>query len=358
MPQKSSSSKKDHGYQAVRSFETIKTTETTYNACPDGGDHSIGAEGEVITVTNTTETMSTAETAIESTGNKQYVEKTSTVTTMQRVKTVSKFCSPPVENINFMAGPWDSARKSLRTEERLINAHAKELQTLCQRFMPFMRLRDIHLSVQEYIHQCLVKPLTKREWSRPLQRPGLPLKHPKQALNYSGQGLIYMYWVPGNFGYVKIGKTSGESTKARLEQWTKQRGHPTEEHTNGEEEVAVQLPHVFRVEALVHAELRDFGIKEVSCKKCEQKYKEWFRVSPGHAQKVITKWSNWMESRKPYTEIDGVWRLRKEISAQEINALCTPIGVPSRQNVALPTTHRDRQTKTPAKRVKGRQKSK
>ena len=167
-----------------------------------------------------------------------------------------------------------------------------------------------------------------------------------------------MYWVPGNFGYVKIGKTSGESTKARLEQWTKQCGHPTEEHTNGEEEVAVQLPHVFRVEALVHAELRDFGIKEVSCKKCEQKYKEWFRVSPGHAQKVITKWSNWMESRKPYTEIDGVWRLRKEISAQEINALCTPIGVPSRQNVALPTTHRDRQTKTPAKRVKGRQKSK
>ena len=74
-------------------------------------------------------------------------------------------------------------------------------------------------------------------------------------------------------------------------------------------------------------------------------------VSPDHAQKVINKWSKWMLTN-PYEKCKGKWRLGKAISAHKINVLCTPIEIPGKDKVPLPTLRRLSQPKTPAKKRK------
>jgi hypothetical protein len=90
------------------------------------------------------------------------------------------------------------------------------------------------------------------------------------------------------------------------------------------------VPHVYRVEALVHAELKDCRYREVGCS-CSRSHIEWFRVSEPHARSVVEKWSEWV-GRKPY---EGVvsgrkgakmkWMLKRSTGDKEIEKLCQPL---------------------------------
>lgn len=133
-----------------------------------------------------------------------------------------------------------------------------------------------------------------------------------------------MYWITGSFGFVKIGKTSGKSTEKRLHAWRLQCGHKIEEHMRDKEAFAEQLPHVYRIEALVHEELREVRLREQGCKKCGAWHQEWFLVSPEHARAVIQKWTKFMLS-KPY---DRYGRLKKSITRERIEKLCQPVTDP------------------------------
>jgi hypothetical protein len=149
-------------------------------------------------------------------------------------------------------------------------------------------------------------------------------------------GFIYLYWFPGNFGYVKIGMTT-RSIQIRLEEWIRQCGHDAS--SCGQEvdiwnqlegmQHAAAVPHVKRVETLVHAELRDVRFKEVGCKgpKCGRTHKEWFKVDVEHAKKVVGKWSNWVGG-KPYEEPKRgrkKWVLKDSVVEEEIEKLIEPL---------------------------------
>ena len=60
------------------------------------------------------------------------------------------------------------------------------------------------------------------------------------------------------------------------------------------------MPHVYRVEQLIHAELYDYRKKEPQCMGCWKSHKEWFEIPHKHAVKVVTKWASWMLSTNPY----------------------------------------------------------
>ncbi|KAL8883616.1 MAG: hypothetical protein Q9192_007076 [Flavoplaca navasiana] len=81
------------------------------------------------------------------------------------------------------------------------------------------------------------------------------------------EGYIYIYNFPGNFGHVKIGVTS-KSPEERLQCWQKQCGHVPELLFPKTEDDLVPMPHVYRVEKLVHAQLRNHRKKELQCRKC------------------------------------------------------------------------------------------
>jgi hypothetical protein len=190
--------------------------------------------------------------------------------------------------------PKQSPRIQQRPSKPQVNLH--------QHFRWFHQ--HLNCSVQDSIYDRLHRPLTDREFDK---------------------GLIYMYWVTGSFGFVKIGKTSGKSTENRLNAWRRQCGHEIEEHTRGDEGSALELPHVYRIEALIHEELREARLREEGCQGCGVWHKEWFLVSSKHAQQVIQKWSVFILSR-PY---DRYGRLKESITKEKIHQLCQPISLSS-----------------------------
>ncbi len=111
-------------------------------------------------------------------------------------------------------------------------------------------------------------------------------------------GFIYIYWFPVNFGHIKIGVTT-RSIELRLREWKKQCGHEPELVYPKSPEDRQRIPHVFRVEAIVQAELREFRRRELKCKTCYRAHKEWFEKSTPAAIKAVKMWSAWMRT-EPY----------------------------------------------------------
>jgi hypothetical protein len=359
----------------VTTTHTVETTETTYVTYDSAEQLQTCETNKTIEVTQTTDTFHTEQTAqteetTHSVKATQSIRKTQTtqktgalveavaplettteITTTQTIARYSTFDPTQAVAISFAATPTIKLTKNRDSGKQTQAATIKEknIRTLNQTFESYRPPASLKFSVEEWIRECLVRPLTERE----------------KIENH--KGILYMYWVTGNFGLVKIGKTSGPSTTKRLDKWKRDCGHPIEEHTRGEAEVAVQLPHVYRVEALVHAELNDSRVREIACKKCSERktrkegrecivsHNEWFCASPDHAQKVIKKWSDWMLTN-PYEERNGEWRLRKAINAHEIEVLCTPIEISMKDKVPLPTIRRRSQPERPAKKAKGRKK--
>ncbi|KAJ4517771.1 hypothetical protein HRR78_003611 [Exophiala dermatitidis] len=127
------------------------------------------------------------------------------------------------------------------------------------------------LSVPELIRQTLVQPLTQADLAR--------------------VGCIYMFWHPGDFGYVKIGYS--ENVEERLRRWRHQCKFDLEQQTtSGDQDFGVdrQIQHPHRIESLIHAELKEYRVSEPRCPNCHKCHREWFNVAEDYAVKVVRKW--------------------------------------------------------------------
>ncbi|ETI23027.1 hypothetical protein G647_04823 [Cladophialophora carrionii CBS 160.54] len=136
------------------------------------------------------------------------------------------------------------------------------------KYIPFGKNKD--LTPEQLIRQILPMPLTPADMHR--------------------TGFIYIYWHPPNMGYVKIGYST--NVEKRLADWKRQCRFDLAEHKTEESAARVRICHLHRVEALIHAELKEYRLLEPSCTGCGRSHKEWFHVHPNHAQRVRAKWTS------------------------------------------------------------------
>ncbi|EXJ84226.1 hypothetical protein A1O3_04893 [Capronia epimyces CBS 606.96] len=118
------------------------------------------------------------------------------------------------------------------------------------------------------------------------------LLHSNLAKRARDPGIVY---VERRGVMVKIGFTA-RSVQKRQDDARRTCGRITEHHYSTD-----WIPHAFRVEQLVHLELRDSRFKEVSCK-CGVGHEEWFHEDVGSAIRVVRSWATWMNLARPYNE--------------------------------------------------------
>lgn len=191
-----------------------------------------------------------------------------------------------------------------------------------QGFKPYVSKR-LSGSIPKELVKLLTRPLTQSD-----------LKH---------QGSMYIFWQRGNFGHMKIGRSVNVSH--RLKQWNKQCQKTMETIFPGkvkkEDEQMVdsqKVPHISRVEALVHLELIGHRRIEEKCPGCFKSHVEWFEVPEHIAIGVVRKWSAWMMTL-PYEKQmrDGKeqWIL-KSTARENLDALChTGISFPAPSLLAV-----------------------
>lgn len=185
---------------------------------------------------------------------------------------------------------------STRITAQFLNV--KGSQTCIRTFVPFDPLAKSLGRTENYVKGAIKKNLTPRE---------------------ELSGLIYIYWFPGNFGHVKIGVTT-RTPEERLREWQKQCGHDPILLYPVSEGDRVPMPHVYRVEKIVHALLRNRRRKELKCRKCEKCHREWFESVEQEAIAAVKTWSAWMREN-PYEQVKGVWRLKKDHN-EDVGTLC------------------------------------
>ncbi|KAF2470867.1 uncharacterized protein BDR25DRAFT_314062 [Lindgomyces ingoldianus] len=133
-------------------------------------------------------------------------------------------------------------------------------------------------------------------------------------------GYIYIFWLKGKFGLLKIGFT--KNVDRRLKQWAKQCKQEYQLHKRSWAGELVHIPHVSRVEKLIHAEFKDIRMV-MTCEGCGKEHKEWFQIPEKQAVKVFQKWKDWV-LRSPYGESTGAWKLKPEF-AKELEQVCRPL---------------------------------
>ncbi|KAF2832832.1 DUF1766-domain-containing protein [Ophiobolus disseminans] len=163
-------------------------------------------------------------------------------------------------------------------------------------FTPYQPKSQARTSIQKALLSIITQPL------KPTDK-----KH----------GFIYIFWDVEHFGMVKIGHT--KDLQARLKQWNTQCKRTHNYH--GE---LPEVPHVSRIERLIHVELKDRR-KQRLCEGCGVMHMEWFEAREEHAVRVFHKWQTWIEKR-PYAldQNTGEWRVRDEMMA-ELVRVCEPV---------------------------------
>lgn len=152
-------------------------------------------------------------------------------------------------------------------------------------------------------------------------------------------GFIYMFWDQQTFGMIKIGRTI--DLVQRLKQWNAQCKTTHHYHRTPQDGEPLKIPHVKRIEALMHIELSDYRKKRV-CDGCGRTHIEWFDISAEKARKVYQKWQDWI-MQKPYAQdIAGNWVVRPEMLGS-LSQVCRPVVFPEaakvvRPRLSVPTT--------------------
>lgn len=124
----------------------------------------------------------------------------------------------------------------------------------------------------------------------------------KLSDNEVNDGFVYVYTVPGNTGFVKVGFTTRD-VKERHNEWTKDCNRDsTFLYPAAAAAVAAtkKVRHAQRVERLVHAELMEQRVR-IYCERCGKQHIEWFEVDADVAIASVRKWSLWMAG-EPYEE--------------------------------------------------------
>ena len=133
-------------------------------------------------------------------------------------------------------------------------------------------------------------------------------------------GYVYLFWDKAFFGMVKIGHT--KDLAKRLKSWNAKCKHQHDYHSSVESQVV--MPHVHRVEQLIHTELKGCRLRR-QCEGCGKLHKEWFEASQAHVVKVMKKWREWI-LQEPYVqdEESGEWILKPEMFAS-LEQMCEPL---------------------------------
>lgn len=135
-------------------------------------------------------------------------------------------------------------------------------------------------------------------------------------------GFIYVFWDKEHFGKVKIGLT--KDLEARLKQWDNRCNRKHSYHPVSKREVNPVIPHVQRVERLIHTELKDCR-KQRYCERCKQDHIEWFEAGEVLVTEIVHKWQDWIMQR-PYA-LDaktGEWVLTCQARAT-LAQVCEPV---------------------------------
>jgi hypothetical protein len=171
--------------------------------------------------------------------------------------------------------------------------------SLSSGFLHYQTKKTENLSVFDALYEQAASPLTPR------------------ALD---PGFIYIYWDKAFFGKIKIGYT--QDLAARLKQWKKQCNPENAYHSGAESQV--EMPHVFRVEQLIHTELKECRLRR-RCDGCGKTHKEWFEANEAHAVKVLRKWRDWM-LQEPYVYDEALrqWKIKPEM-LDTLEKMCEPI---------------------------------
>ena len=198
-----------------------------------------------------------------------------------------------------------------------------------QSFRPYVPSKYKNYSVEEIIEDTLSRNLTGRERKK--------------------IGHIYMYSFSGAPRRIKIGVTT-TSTQERLKKWEAQCGRKVDLLYSTQFDVdEVAIPHCYRVEALVHAELALYRKKIPICPGCGKCHREWFEVDPEYIKATIRRWADWIQ-QKPYEQVGleyprlptdkprgTIWRL-KSTSELSVTSIRPPLRT-DREPVAVATGH-------------------
>ena len=167
-------------------------------------------------------------------------------------------------------------------------------------------------------------------------------------------GYIYVYWNEAVFGAKKIGFTTGD-VALRLQGWETTCKHVAKELYRS----AHRIPHVHRLEQIIHAELSDYRVREPHCRGCGKSHNEWFKDLPDEVYRpLIEKWTKWI-MEKPYEEDllrGGGWYLSK-LAEEALPGLCEQIVDKAAMKITALTNSDKRkrsqlQSKLPSRRAK------
>ena len=198
---------------------------------------------------------------------------------------------------------YNQSRYDFRQTEARQMARQKEILAMYfQKLLPYSTKASRCFNTSEYLREAIRAPLSR--------------------IRDRQEGFLYMYWFPSNFGNRKIGATS-QNIEMRLKGWTKQCGHDAELIYPKEIPKRVVIPHVFRLERLVFAELKEFRHEEIGCR-CGRAHREWVKlIDDNHVLKIIDRWTKWI-MQNPYEERGKTWQL-KEIHREQLDKLCVPM---------------------------------
>jgi hypothetical protein len=198
--------------------------------------------------------------------------------------------------------PQPAVGKIVQTEPSPVNP--------IQDFKPYVS-KGLSGTISEELAKLLTRPLKKSD------------------IKY--QGSMYIFCQRGNFGHLKIGRSG--NVFSRLKQWNKQCKKTMEiyfpESVKNKDESMPdlqQVPHISRVEALVHLELIHHRRREQKCPGCFKSHVEWFEVSKDIAIGVVRKWSAWMATlpyEKHMKDGEEQWILKSE-ERKYLDKLCRP----------------------------------
>lgn len=184
-------------------------------------------------------------------------------------------------------------------------------------------------------------------WSRGLSVSAALLSKISEPLKKTDlkTGFIYIFWDKETFGMVKIGRT--DNLQRRLKEWNRKCKVNHTYHAATAAGQLVQIPHVSRVEYLMHIELKDLR-KERRCNGCGKMHKEWFQTSDLHAVKVFQKWQQWIEQEPYQVDVHGKTGFIKPEMQKTLAEVCVPV---PQAPVPKPSPRRNRESISNNRRI-------
>jgi hypothetical protein len=183
------------------------------------------------------------------------------------------------------------------------------------------------LSVSDALRQELMKPL---------------------GSSASKDGFIYVFWEAPHFGAVKIGRTNNLAT--RLARWNSDCKRKHTYHPASQRGELSEIPHVHRIERLIHIELKDSRWQRW-CERCERNHREWFDVGETLVTQIFRKWHDWI-MQEPYAlnATTKKWELKPEM-IDTLDQVCEPVAGVEKQQPLRRAGGAERGTKVKRKTI-------